>query len=371
MRSDTCPGERPVSQKPAPVTVVPGSRARAKVAPAGKGGERPRGDACHRPESRDREPGQHRPRACPRHRHRDGDPKPQGAAEAPAPAPGQGTRPGRALPWARGHRGGRTHIPKNIPGHFLRRGRGRKGLSSNLETRRSGLHRALLFLLLLGERGHGPLHPRGACHGLGAPRTPSLPRGTAGHPAPFPGPRRPWASRAFPGALRAFPGVLHIFSRGTPPPFPARSSPGHPHLSPGPPGTPRPFPGHPAFPPGPGVSAPPCPAHSTPARGTPGQRAPGPAAEGGRRGVPAAARSAEPRMGRCGARGRGTHGGTRAERSNIRWGRPRGDAGSHLRNSCRQVSQKRWPQVETRTGSRMGFPQSGHSTRRRGRSSSL
>lgn len=48
-----------------------------------------------------------------------------------------------------------------------------------------------------------------------------------------------------------------------------------------------------------------------------------------------------------------------------------GGRGAHLRNSCRQVSQKRCPQVETRTGSRMGFPHSGHSTLRRGRSSSL
>lgn len=41
MRSDTCPRERPVSQKPAPVTVLPRSRPRAKVAPRGKAGKGP------------------------------------------------------------------------------------------------------------------------------------------------------------------------------------------------------------------------------------------------------------------------------------------------------------------------------------------
>lgn len=50
---------------------------------------------------------------------------------------------------------------------------------------------------------------------------------------------------------------------------------------------------------------------------------------------------------------------------------PRAPPGPHLRNSCRQVSQKRWPQVETCTGSRMGFPHSGHSSRRLGFSRNL
>lgn len=53
-------------------------------------------------------------------------------------------------------------------------------------------------------------------------------------------------------------------------------------------------------------------------------------------------------------------------------GRPRSPRpGPHLRNSCRQVSQKRWPQVETCTGSRMGFPHSGQSSRRLGFSRNL
>lgn len=33
---------------------------------------------------------------------------------------------------------------------------------------------------------------------------------------------------------------------------------------------------------------------------------------------------------------------------------------AYLRNSCRQVSQKRWPQVDTWTGSRIALLQSGH-----------
>lgn len=226
-------------------------------------------------------------------------------------APGQRTRPGRAHPWARGHRSGRTPLPKNTPGHFLRRGRGRKGLSSNLETRRSGLHPALLFLLLLTERGHGPLHPRGGCHGLGAPRTPSLPRGTTGHPAPFPGLRHPRAPRAFPGALRAFPGARRIFSRGTPQPFPSPEHPRAPRIFPQGTRTPR----HPA--PLPGISRilsrarhirTPCtphsdtgPGHSAPLSGHPWTPHPrGRRWMGGWRGAPAAPRGAEPRIGRCG-----------------------------------------------------------------------
>lgn len=43
----------------------------------------------------------------------------------------------------------------------------------------------------------------------------------------------------------------------------------------------------------------------------------------------------------------------------------------YLRNSCRQVSQKRCPQVETCTGSRMALLQSGHWKRRFGFSRNL
>lgn len=263
-----------------------------------------------RAECGSREPGQHRPRTCvPAAGTGTGVPNRRCRKRPRLLSPGQSTWPGGAHPRARGHRGGRTALPKNTPGHFLRRGRGRKGLSSNLETRRSGLHPALLFLLLLSERGHGPLHPRGGCHGLGAPRTPSLPAGTAGHPAPFPGPRHPWAPRTFPGALCALPWAFRILSRGTRSRSPAQSTLASFPRAPAPPGTPRPFPGYPAFPPEPGASVPPYTRTPTPVQGTPlssrgtrGHRTPGPADDGGVAGPRSTRcpRGAEPRMGRCG-----------------------------------------------------------------------
>lgn len=328
MRSDTCPGERPVSQKP--VTVVLRSRSRAKVAPAAKGGERPGGDACHRPdrarapprralrELRDRaecggrEPGQHRPRTCPRADGTGtGGPKQQVSEEAPAPRSRAGHTAGSSPSAGSGTWGWLYTLPQKHPRPLPPAGSGQEGVK--LESRNSPLRASPGPPLPPPPQRKGPraAAPAGACHGLGAPRTPSLPRGTTEHPAPFPGPRHPWAPRIFPGALR-------ILSRGIPQPFPGPEHPrGTPHLSPGPP--------HPQAPrapsqdiphslPGPGHPHPCAPRTPTPAQGTPQpspghRRTPHPVAGGGwdsgeEPTLPPGVRS--PGSGSAGVRDRGT-----------------------------------------------------------------
>lgn len=254
MRSDTCPGERPVSQKPAPVTGVPVSCPRAKVAPAGKGGERPgvtlvtaRGEHGHPLAV---------PRGTPGNRDRTGPhvnpapgtgrSEPQGSGEAPAPRSRPAHTAGSRSPVGAGTPGWPHTPPQKHPRPLPPAGSGQEGVK--LDSRNSPL-RASPGPPLPPPQRKGPraAAPAGRLSRAGRAPHPLPAPGHPGHPAPFPGPRHPWPPRAFPGALR-------IFSRSTPQPFPGPEHPRAPRIFPRDPRTP--FRGYPAFPPGPGAPAP-------------------------------------------------------------------------------------------------------------------
>lgn len=207
--------------------------------------------------------------------------KPQRGGKGPRPlAPSPHPRPGRA------HGVGGCRIPPPTPpDRFLRQGRGRKELSTNLCKRSKLAARGFTRRSSSSSSPRGATGrctPRGGCHGLGAPRTPSLPRGTARHPAP--------RSTRTPGAPHPSPSRAPA-SRDTPRPSPSRA--------PAPRGTPHPSPGLP---------------------GAQGGPAPGSGAWGrfGAGEPLAAPRGAEPRVGgRTGA----LHGG-RGARFDVMEGRP-------------------------------------------------
>lgn len=318
MRSDTCPGERPVSQKPAPVTVVPGSRHRAKVAPAGEGGERPgvtlvtaRGEHGH-------------PLAVPRGTPGTAPgtgtaPAPHVSPGLPAPVPGvpnrrSGKRPRLLAPTA--HTAGTRSLvgagapewpntpPQKHPRPLSPAGPGQEGVK--LESRNSPL-RASPGPPLPPPQRKGP---RAA-----APAGRLSRAGCAPHP--LPAPRHHRAPRTFPQP-EASQGTPRL-SRGTPHLFPGHiaavprpgAPPGTPHLSPGhphPQASRAPSGDIPHSLPGPGHPHPRAPRTPTPAQGTPHPspghgRTPQPRGHhwvGGWRGAPAAPRDAEPRIGRSG-----------------------------------------------------------------------